>query len=278
MFFSVSPVSRAARAVVTGAGSGIGRAFALELAARGGSVVCSDISADDAEHTAALIRSAGGSAFAVTCDVAQQSQVAELAVTATKLFGQPPNLLVNNAGVGAGGRPVGSIGPADWNWVLGINLFGVIHGCEVFAPILRQQRRAGIINIASAAGFNSAPVMGPYCVSKAGVISLSEVLAAEMVGSGVSVTVVCPTFVATNVARNGRIAQGPAEFAAKMVERGMDPEIVARKALEANDKGTLYVMPQFDAKVAWRAKRLAPALLTRGMSFAGKVMGAGDAD
>lgn len=246
----------------------------MEIARRNGAAVCSDISLDGAERTADLVRSAGGRACAVACDVAQQSEVEMLAVTAGEFFAQPPNLLINNAGVGAGGRQIGDIGFDDWNWVLGINLFGVIHGCEIFAPVLRSQRRAGIINVASAAGFNSAPVMGPYCVSKAGVMSLSETLAAEMAGSGVAVTVVCPTFVATNVARNGRIAPGPAEFAARMTARGMAPEVVARKSLDANDRGRLYVMPQLDAKLTWRVKRLAPALVTRGMAFSSRFMGA----
>lgn len=274
--FGPSPVSKSARAVITGAGSGIGRAFAVEIARRKGAVVCSDISLDSAQDTVALVESAGGRACAVACDVAQQSQVEQLATFATDYFGEPPNLLVNNAGVGAGGRRIGDIGFDDWNWVLGINLFGVIHGCEVFAPMLRSQRRAGIINVSSAAGFNAAPVMGPYCVSKAGVMSLSETLAAEMAGSGVTVTVVCPTFVATNVAQNGRIAPGPAEFAARMTARGMAPEIVARKSLDANDKGCLYVMPQLDAKLTWRVKRFAPALVTRGMAFSSRFMGAAD--
>lgn len=276
--FRPVPVSRSARAVVTGAGSGIGRAFARELARRKGAVVCSDISVDNARETVRLIENAGGRACVVPCDVAQRSDVEHLASAAIEYFGEPPNLLINNAGVGAGGRRVGTIGFDDWNWVLGINLFGVIHGCEIFAPILRSTQRAGIINVASAAGFNAAPVMGPYCVSKAGVISLSETLAAEMVGSGVSVTVVCPTFVATNVAHNGRISPGPVEFAARMAARGMAPEVVARKSLDANDRGSLYVMPQLDAKLTWRVKRLAPALVTRGMAFSSRLMGVTDYD
>lgn len=267
-------ISRSSRAVVTGAGSGIGRAFALELAQRGGAVICADLSLDRARETVALVERAGGFARAVECDVARYGDVEALASAAQQYFGQNPDLVVNNAGVGAGGRRVGDIGLDDWNWVVGINLFGVIHGCEVFAPLLRTQSRAGIINVASAAAFNSAPVMGPYCVSKAGVMSLSETLAAEMAGTGIAVTVVCPTFVTTNVARDGRIAPGPAEFAAKRVEKGMAPEVVARKALDANDRGRLYVMPQLDAKVAWRAKRLAPGAVTRVMALGTRVMGA----
>ncbi|MFE0750328.1 SDR family NAD(P)-dependent oxidoreductase [Gordonia sp. NPDC058843] len=272
--FRSRAVSHSSRAVVTGAGSGIGRAFAIELAHRGGAVVCSDVFLDRAEETVALVEDAGGRGRAVRCDVSEQYEVQELASEATRFFGTSPNLLINNAGVGAGGRVVGDIGFEDWNWVLGINLYGVIHGCEIFAPLLRTEKRAGIINVASAAGFNSAPVMGPYCVSKAGVMSLSETLSAEMAGTGVTVSVLCPTFVATNVARDGRIAPGPAEFATRMAERGMAPDVVARKTLDANDRGRLYVMPQIDAKIAWHARRFAPALTNRGMAFSSRIMGA----
>lgn len=92
-------------------------------------------------------------------------------------------------------------------------------------------------------------------------LSLSETLAADMGGSGVKVTVVCPTFVRTNVARDGRIAGASAEFAAKMIEqRRTAPEEIARKSLDANDRGRLYVVPQLDARLVWQMKRLAPAL------------------
>lgn len=198
--------SYGAKAVVTGAGSGIGRAFALELAARGGQVVCADIDKDRAEQTVRLIeRVHGATAHALFCDVASRSDMESLALHTELLLGGPPTLVVNNAGVGIGGSPVGDIGLDDWQWALGINLWGVVHGCELFTPQLRAAGRGGIINVASAAGFAAAPTMGPYNVSKAAVMSLSETLAAELTGSGVAVTVLCPTFVKTNVARDGRI-------------------------------------------------------------------------
>ncbi|MEZ0365251.1 SDR family NAD(P)-dependent oxidoreductase [Mycobacterium sp. pUA109] len=268
-----TPISRSARAIVTGAGSGIGRAFALELARREATVVCSDICGDRAEETAALVRKAGGTAHPQACDVSQYEDVERLAVVAEQFFEAPPTLVVNNAGVGAGGHVIGEIGIGEWYWVLGVNLLGVVHGCEVFAPILRGQPRAGIINVASAAAYAAAPLMAAYSASKAAVLSVSETLAAEMGGTGVHVTVVCPTFVKTNVARDGRIAGASAEFAAKMIEqRGTPPDDIARKSLDANDKARLYVVPQLDAKLAWQLKRLAPGLTTRAMSLAARRM------
>ncbi|MQY23563.1 SDR family NAD(P)-dependent oxidoreductase [Nocardia macrotermitis] len=259
--------SHAAKAVVTGAGSGIGRAFALELASRGGEVVCSDIDEQRAQETVAMIRrSHGRPAHAVVCDVSKRQDVESLAMHAELLFDGPPTLVVNNAGVGIGGKPVGEIGFEDWQWALGINLWGVVHGSEIFVPRLRAAGRGGIINVASAAGFAAAPSMGPYNVSKAAVMSLSETLAAELSGSGVAVTVLCPTFVRTNVARDGRITAGSQQLAETLMRwTGFTPEKVAATTLAANDRGRLYVVPQLDAQLIWHLKRHFPALYAHGL-------------
>ena len=180
-------VSHDALAVVTGAGNGIGAAFALELAHRGGTVVCSDIDEDAARQTVDAITDRGGKAIAVGCDVTRPDQVAELAEHSQSFFGTAPTPVINNAGVGTGGKPIGRLPLEDWHWALNINLWGPIHGCHVFTPILREaepsNRRRGIINVASAAAFGAAPGMGVYNVGKAGVLSLSETLAAELAGT-----------------------------------------------------------------------------------------------
>ncbi|KQU03812.1 short-chain dehydrogenase [Rhodococcus sp. Leaf7] len=271
MFTRTRPrLTHGADAVVTGAGSGIGRAFAVELARRGGRVVCADISLERAEAT---VRMLDGPGFAVQCDVSVQSQVEDLALFAELEFGGAPTVLINNAGVGIGGKPVGSIGFDDWNWALGINLWGVVHGCETFVPQMRASGRGGIINVASAAGFAAAPTMGPYNVGKAGVMSLSETLAAELSGSGVGVTVLCPTFVKTNVAVDGRITERSSELAQKLMRwTGFTPERVAVTTLDALDKGRLYVVPQIDAKAIWLLKRLVPTLYTRGAGLLDRLL------
>ena len=157
-----APISKSARAVVTGAGSGIGRALALELARRNATVVCSDLSGERAEETAAQVERAGATAYPSVCDVSKYDDVERLAVVAEDFFQCPPTLVVNNAGVGAGGRVIGEIGIDEWYWVLSVNLLGVVHGCEVFAPRLREQPRAGLINVASAAAYMAAPLMAAY--------------------------------------------------------------------------------------------------------------------
>ncbi|MGC0364429.1 NAD(P)-dependent dehydrogenase (short-subunit alcohol dehydrogenase family) [Rhodococcus sp. 27YEA15] len=275
MFFGSDKqkASHEARAVVTGAGSGIGRAFALELARRGGEVVCADISLDRARETVRLIDELGGTAHAVACDVSIREQVEDLALFAELEFNGPATLVINNAGVGIGGLPVGEIGFENWNWALGINLWGVIHGSEIFAPQLRTAGAGGFINVASAAGFAAAPMMGAYNVGKAGVMSLSETMSAEFAGTGVRVTVLCPTFVKTNVAVDGRITQKANRLADTLMRyTGFSADRVAATTLDAYDKGRLYVVPQIDAKVVWLLKRANPSLYAWGAGVLNRLM------
>jgi NAD(P)-dependent dehydrogenase (short-subunit alcohol dehydrogenase family) len=270
--FGKSPkVSHHARAVVTGAGSGIGAAFAIELARRGSRVVCSDIDEVAAKKTVSAIADIGGDAVAITCDVTQLGEVVDLATQSQSWFGAAPTLVINNAGVGSGGAPIGELPIEDWQWVLGINLWGPIHGCHVFAPILRTAESdvpRGIINVASAAAFGAAPGMAAYNVSKAGALSLSETLAAELSRSGVKVTVLCPTFVKTNILESGRISSETNQFAHKIMRwTGVSADKVARTCLDAHDRGDLYCMPQLEAKIGWNIKRLIPGTYTRAIGL-----------
>jgi NAD(P)-dependent dehydrogenase (short-subunit alcohol dehydrogenase family) len=271
-----SKTSRGASAVVTGAGSGIGAAFAVELGRRGGAVVCSDIDEATAQRTADTITAHGAKAVAIRCDVSRFEDVEALAEQAQSWFAGPPSLVINNAGVGAGGAAIGDAPLDDWAWTLGINLWGPIHCCHVFTPILREAEPSrtprGIINVASAAAFGAAPGMAAYNVSKAGVLSLSETLAAELAGTPVRVTVLCPTFVKTNILESGRISEESTELAAKLMRwTGLSAEKVARICLDAHDRGELYCMPQFDAKIGWNIKRLAPQAYTRAAGLASRI-------
>jgi NAD(P)-dependent dehydrogenase (short-subunit alcohol dehydrogenase family) len=264
--------SRNAAAVITGAGSGIGAAFAVELAKRGGRVVCSDIDETASRATADAIVADGGQATSLRCDVSQMDDVALLAKAAQDWFGGAPTVVINNAGVGAGGLPIGEVSIDDWNWVLNVNLWGPIHGCHVFAPILREAGYGGIINVASAADFGAAPGMAAYNVSKAGVLSLSETLAAELSGTGVNVTVLCPTFVKTNIVESGRISDKSTQMASRLMRwTGFSPERVARTCLDTLDRGGLYCMPQPDARIGWGIKRFTPTVYTRAVGLATRV-------
>ncbi|GGF12955.1 SDR family NAD(P)-dependent oxidoreductase [Williamsia phyllosphaerae] len=266
--------TRNANAVVTGAGSGIGRAFALELARRGSRVVCSDIDGDRVKETVSMIdRLTSGRAYPVFCDVSVSEDVDELAAQAQDWFGAPTSLMINNAGVGIGGKPVGEIGIDDWQWALGINLWGMVYGSEKFLPQLREAGRGGLINVASTAAFSAAPGMAAYNVGKAGVLALSETIAAELGGTDLAVTVLCPTFVKTNVAVDGRITADASKLAGTLMRyTGLSPDRVAKGTLNAHDRGQLYVVPQLDAKAIWSAKRHLPRTYTAGLGLLNRIL------
>lgn len=247
------------RAVVTGGGSGLGRAFCLELARRGARVLIADIDLASAEETAREVERIGGKASATACDVSVRAQIEALARRADAELGGT-DLLINNAGVGTGG-PFDAIPPADWEWIVGVNLWGVIYGCQVFAPRMRAQGGGHLLNVASAAGLLSPPMMAPYNVTKAGVVAFSETLAAELSSVGIGVTVLCPTFFRTKIGERSRHHGAPeaAAHVQKMMDRAkvQAPE-VARYALDAAAAGRLYALPHSDGAWFWRIKRLAP--------------------
>lgn len=251
------------RAVVTGAGSGLGRALSLELARRRARVVVSDLNPATAEETARLVRDAGGEARVVSCDVRSAEQVQSLADEAFAAWGGV-DLLVNNAGVASGGL-VGELSLDAWRFVLDINLWGVIHGCHVFTPRLRQQGSGHILNIASAAGLVSAPYLAPYNASKAAVVALSETLYQELREARVGVTVACPMFFPTNIANSSQLEDSPQKRAfQRLVSEGkLSAEEVARRLLHSVDAGALYALPMAEGRWLWRLKRMAPGFFVR---------------
>ena len=186
--------------VVTGAGRGIGLAFARALAQRGMRVVVSDVSAAEPERSAGALRGEGLEAVGIVCDVTDPGQVDQLAQTTLERFGRV-DLLCNNAGVVSGG-PTWEIPLENWNRVLGVNLWGAIHGVHTFVPLLLANDTGGhVVNVASVAAVIPVRGIAPYNVSKHGVLALSETLDADLraVGSSVGVTVVMPGRVATSL-------------------------------------------------------------------------------
>jgi NAD(P)-dependent dehydrogenase (short-subunit alcohol dehydrogenase family) len=243
------------RCVISGAGGGFGRALAIQLARRKAHLVLSDVDVKGTEESARLALDAGASsARVVRCDVTKMDDWRALAASCEGHV----DLVVNNAGVSSAGR-VGELPIEDWRWTLEVDLFGVIHGCHVFTPILRKQGHGHLLNVASAAGLFSPPFTAAYNVAKAGVIALSETLRAEFVGTEVKVTAICPTFFRTNIARSGRIANEKLRSRAEgLVDGGKSAEQVARAALASVDRGELYALPMADARWLWRVKRAAP--------------------
>ena len=257
------------RAVVTGAGSGLGRALALDLAKRGASLIISDINPSSAEETAELVGQQQARAEAVVCDVTDRNAVFGLVEETEKRLGGI-DLIANNAGVAIGG-PFDEISIEDWRWAVDINLWGVIYGCQAAVPKMRAQGRGYIINVASAAGLLAPPAMSAYNVTKAGVVSLSETLFAEYKSDGIRIAVLCPTFFRTNIVGAGRGATTDKEDAQviRWMERSkVQAPGVAKAAIDSVRDGKLYVQPMRDGRLAWRLKRTSPQRFYDSMSRA----------
>ena len=234
-------------AVVTGAASGIGLALASRFAADGASVVMADVEGPALHLAEQQLRATGATVTSMVVDVADADAVEALAVRAYESFGAV-HVLCNNAGVGGGGQQ-SELTVADWNWVLGINLHGVVHGIASFLPRMLASGDPGhIVNTASMAGHVAAPGMGPYNASKYGVVGLSESLAKELIGGPIGVSVLCPGWVNTNIGDSGRNRPTPApapsspltaelqarvDFVRKALAEGLPPAVVADLVLDA---------------------------------------------
>jgi NAD(P)-dependent dehydrogenase (short-subunit alcohol dehydrogenase family) len=247
-------------AVITGAGSGIGRELAWACARDGASVVLADIDEAGLAETAAQISTA---ALTVRCDVSKGADLERLADATYAKFGAA-HLLVNNAGVAVCG-PAWSATLEDWKWVLDINLMGVVHGVRAFVPrMLAAGQEGHVVNTASVAGLLSLPGSAVYCVSKHAVVTLSECLHHDLrvAESRIGVSVLCPAFVNTGIAQSQR--NRPEELArtnplAAPYEEAMRRAVaagrltaadVARVTIDAVKKNRFYVLPHQKIKAA----------------------------
>lgn len=257
-------------AVITGAGSGFGRALALVLAKQGWKILIVDINRAGMEKTLAMVRQAGGEGEVFECDVSKPEDVQRMADYSFS-NGKKVDLLINNAGVVSCGF-VGDIPLEDWNWCMGINFWGMLYGCHSFIPGMKAQGGGHIINVASGAGILSMMEMGPYNVTKAAVISLSETMRTELVSHKIGVTVACPMFFNTNLLDNMRYQdQFQNELAHSAFEHGrLSAEEVAERTIRAYEKNKLYVIPQITGKFYWILKRLSPSIFYGAISYAMK--------
>ena len=246
-------------ALVTGSANGIGRAIAVRLAREGWNLALADIDEIGSQETLCMVESAGGTGHVELLDVTQPQQWLDLCDRLRAAWEQI-DLLVNNAGV-CGAGEVGEFTLSDWQWLLEINLHGVVYGCHTLVPWLKENPSGShIINTASLAGFLSAPSMSAYNVAKAGVISLSETLYSELAPQGVGVSVLCPGFVPTRLLESGRFCRTVQRKTADgyMARARLVPEDIAEAAVRAMDKKQLHVVLPARARFLWRWKRLSP--------------------
>ncbi len=251
---------RGKTAVVTGAGSGIGRAIAVRLAGHGATVHCVDRDIAAARDVAQALD--GASAHEV--DVTDSAAVDRLAETVFAESGRI-DMLFNNAGIGHAGRVVDT-SIEDWRQVMDVNVMGVVHGLHAFLPRMQAQAgRAHIVNTASGAGLISLPRMAAYCASKHAVVGLSQSLAAELHGSRISVTILCPgvinTAIVSRTTMRGAALDSQAKAVAFYEKNGASPDKVAADLLTDVRRGRLFcITPRGEVGIGWLAQRVSPTL------------------
>lgn len=257
---------RGRTAFVTGGASGIGLALAHAFGAEGMRVAIADIELPALRAAREQLSAAGVDVLELELDVADAKAVEQVAQRVEQAFGKV-HIVCNNAGVAAGG-PLEQATLDDWNWLLSVNLMGVVHGVTSFLPRLRAHGEGGhIVNTASIAGFLTFPGLGIYTATKRAVVGLSEALHAELAGSGIGVSVLCPGFVRTRISDSGRNrpprhgappprpAGGLAETgAAVLALHGADPASIAARVVAAVRTNELYVFTHPELREATEAR------------------------
>lgn len=254
-------------AFVTGAASGIGLGMVRAFSRAGMRVMMADIEAPALSEAAAGLRDQGATVETVVCDVSQRDAVLAAAAATLDAFGKV-HVVCNNAGVTSGGL-IEDCTEQDWQWVIGVNLLGVLHGCQAFVPHIKRQQEGGhIVNTASMAGLlGGMAAWGPYNATKYAVVGLTEVLRQEGRSGGFSASVLCPGGVNTRIfdaPRNRPQRFGPQQsivadsVSAEDLKKGLDPDIVGRLVLEAIVANRLFIFtdPRFKSLVQKRHDKM----------------------
>ena len=251
------------RVLITGAGSGLGRALAFRYAEAGWRVACADIRIERARETVALITGFGIGAMALQVDIGNDASFERLRDEVLAAW-DGVDLVVNNAGV-AGGGSLLTTPLADWHWMLNINLLGVVRGCRLFGPVLAEQAEGHILNIASFAALAGAPNMAAYATAKAGVVALSEGLRADLDGSGVGVSVACPSFFQTNLLEGFRAPDTHSlKVATQLMRTAKETAAdIAEAIYRGVERREFLILPSADVRRRWRLKRWFPEFYFR---------------
>ncbi len=256
-------------ALVTGAASGIGLETAVAFAERGADLVVCDL--DESGLSAAVKRIEGLGRRVVVARRVDVSKADEMEAFAGEVHQriEAVDILMNNAGVAIGG-PFLSTSLEDWNWIVGINTLGVVHGCHFFIPNMVERGQGGhVVNVASAAGYTASSVLAAYNTTKFSVVGLSEALWEELHPHSIGVTAICPGLIDTPITRNSKLVgeMDSAERREEMIRgyqrRGYPPERVARNILKAIEKNRVIAPISIEAWTLYYMKRFAPWLLRR---------------
>lgn len=248
--------------LITGAGSGFGAALAHRYATDGWNVAVTDINEDRARQTCSELQEFPGDIFSLKLDITRDEHWQQAHDAVLQRWGGL-QVLINNAGVAAAGN-VEDTSMEDWQWVLDIDLMGVVRGCHQFAGLMKQQKSGHIVNISSFAALAGLPFITAYGVAKAGVVALSEALRAEMHPYGVGVTVACPAFVKTDLLGSFRSphADKHADTLNKvntwMETSGVSAEQVAEEIAKAVRDKKFLLLTHGQTRWAWRMKRWLP--------------------
>jgi NADP-dependent 3-hydroxy acid dehydrogenase YdfG len=248
--------------VVTGAGSGIGRATALAFAREGARIAACDV---DQPRLDALASELGVRALVVQkVDVADRAQVSAFAGAVHALV-PAADVIVNNAGVAVGGAFLDT-SLDDWDWLFGVNLRGVVHGCHFFVPRMAERRAGHVINLSSILGIYPAPNVTAYVASKFAVLGFSQSLRAELAPNEIGVTAICPGMIATAIVADGRMAGALGGRKAKVIEtfkKGLSPDRVAEAILDAVRTNPAVRTVGRDAWMIHQLTKLAPQAVQR---------------
>lgn len=254
---ALSEIYPAKRAFITGAAHGLGLAFAMALARDNWKLGLSDVNGERLSIAADAVRQAGGDVESHVFDVSCYEDFGHAVNSFVGKFGGI-DVGINNAGIGCSGK-LHDLPIELFKKVIDINLMGVVYGCHLFVPLMRAQRAGHILNVASAAGFVSAPRMSAYNASKAGVVALSETLRAELAQDNVLVSVLMPTFIRTNVGKDSVGLEDDVRRARMLVDQStLDADTVIAETLARMSARELYIVLPFEAQFLWRFKRLFP--------------------
>lgn len=246
-------------AIITGGAAGLGLSMARAFGREGMKIVLADIDAAQLAAAKAELESRQVPVSTVLCDVTSRDSMRAAALKAISDFGKV-HMVVNNAGVAVGGA-IGAVADRDWDWIIDVNLKGVVYGVEVFTPLILSHGEGGhIVNVASLAGMVAPPQMEPYTATKFAVVAMSEGWAGQLAPQGIGVSVLCPGFARTRIHESDR--NKPARYGAgnstsglgntreegaALVNSGIDPDIVGERVAEAVKAGELYIFTHLDA-------------------------------